>query len=112
VFGDDALEVRASTDAALGKTKVGSSMRRGWIAHWRDGVMLVKRSPHREELEYADMGASAQVYSQHDFTELETLGPLTDLAPGEAAQHREEWEVHLVDEAEAERLVRSGELDV
>jgi hypothetical protein len=43
--------------------------------------------------------------------ELETLGPLVDLAPGEAAVHVEEWEVHLVDEAEAERLVASGELD-
>jgi len=57
------------------------------------------------------MGASGQLYSQADFTELETLGPLTELAPGDSAEHHEDWEVHLVDEAEAERLVTSGELD-
>jgi hypothetical protein len=74
-------------------------------------VLLVKRADHDESREYADMGASGQLYSQDEFTELETLGPLTDLAPGDAAEHHEDWEVHLVDEREAERLVASGDLD-
>ena len=74
-------------------------------------MLLVKRAGHDEALTYADMGASGQVYSHPDFTELETLGPLTDLAPGEAAVHHEDWEVHLVGEQEAERLVSSGDLD-
>jgi hypothetical protein len=26
-------------------------------------------------------------------------------------EHREDWEVHLVEEAEAERMVTSGQLD-
>ena len=114
VVTDGALEIRADRLAQLGigdKFKVGTSLRRGWVAHWRAGVLLVKRAGHDEDREYADMGASAQVYSQPEFTELETLGPLADLAPGEAVEHREEWEVHLVDEAQAERLVTSGGLD-
>jgi hypothetical protein len=57
------------------------------------------------------MGASAQVFANADFQELETLSPLVDLAPGETVEHVEEWQVDLVDEAEAERLVTSGELD-
>ncbi|MEA2026484.1 MAG: hypothetical protein U9O18_07315 [Chloroflexota bacterium] len=108
---DYGLEVRASTDPGLGRFKVGTSLRPGWAAHWREGVMLVKYAGHDESREYADMGASGQIYSQHDFTELETLGPLTDLDPGDAAEHHEDWAVHLVDETEAERLVTSGELD-
>jgi hypothetical protein len=114
VLTDMALEIRADRGADLrvgGNTKVGTSLRRGWVAHWGAGVLLVKRAGHDETREYADMGASAQVYSQPEFTELETLGPLVDLAPGESAQHREDWEVYLVDEVEAERLVTSGELD-
>ena len=51
------------------------------------------------------MGASAQVYANPTNTELETLGPLADLAPGEGTDHREDWEVHLVGESEAEGLV-------
>jgi len=111
VLSDHAIEVQASTDPKLGRFKVGTSLRRGWAAHWADGVMLVKYAGHDESPEYADMGASGQIYSQHDFTELETLGPLTDLDPGDAAEHHEDWTIHLVDEAEAERLVASGELD-
>ena len=114
VMTDAALEIRADRLTPLGidrKFKVGTSLRRGWVAHWREGVLLVKRAGHDEDREYADMGSSAQVYSQPEFTELETLGPLVDLAPGEAAEHREDWEVHLVDESEAERLVTSGALD-
>jgi hypothetical protein len=114
VLSDAAIEVRASLIAEHGITgsfKVGTSLRRGWLAHWRQGVLLVKRAGHDESRTYADMGTSGQVYSHPDFTELETLGPLTDLAPGEAAVHREDWEVHLVGEQEAERLINSGDLD-
>lgn len=111
VLSDHAIELRASTDPALGRYKVGTTLRRGWAAHWREGVMLVKYAAHDESREYADMGSSGQLYSQHDFTELESLGPLTDLEPGDAAEHHEDWIIHLVDEAEAERLVASGELD-
>ena len=114
VLTDAAIELRASAIAEHGITgsfKVGTSLRRGWLAHWRQGVLLVKRAGHDESRTYADMGTSGQVYSHPDFTELETLGPLTDLAPGEAAVHREDWEVHLVGEQEAERLVSSGDLD-
>ncbi len=111
LLAEHAIELHASTDDRLGHYKVGTTLRRGWVAHWRGGLMLVKYAGHDESREYADMGSSGQVYTQHDFTELETLGPLTDLEPGEAAEHHEDWAVHLVDEAEAERLVTSGELD-
>jgi hypothetical protein len=108
---DQAIELRASTDPALGRFKVATALRRGWAAHWADGLLLVKRAHHDESREYADLATSGQLFTQHDFTELETLGPLTDLRPGAAAEHHEDWEVHLVDEAEAERLVASGEFD-
>ncbi|MFV2065310.1 MAG: hypothetical protein ACC726_17610 [Chloroflexota bacterium] len=114
IIGDDAIEVRASVAAGLStddRLKVGTSLRRGWAAHWNDGVLFVKRAGHDERRAYADMGASGQIFSHVEFTELETLGPLTDLAPGEVATHIERWEVHLVGEEEAQRLVMSGELD-
>ena len=114
VVHDHALEVRSSVlaDRVLDVPfKVGTSMRRGWCAHYRDGLLLVKYATHDEAREYADMGASGQIYSHGDFTELETLGPLTDLEPGDAAEHHEEWAAYFVDEAEAEGLIASDELD-
>jgi hypothetical protein len=112
--GETLIEIRGdhrAARAATGPVKVGASLRRGWVAHWRDGVLLVKRAGHAEDRRHADLAASGQLYANPDFTELETLGPLEHLAPGEAAEHREEWEVHLVGEADAERLVTSGGLD-
>jgi hypothetical protein len=114
VVHDHALEVRSAVlaDEPLDVPfKIGTSLRRGWVAHYREGLLLVKYSDHDESREYPDMGASGQVYSHADFTELETLGPLTNLEPGDVAEHHEDWAFHLVDEAEAERLVASDELD-
>ncbi len=114
ILHDHAIEIRSAVMAGQPLDvpfKVGTSLRRGWTAHWREGVLLVKYAGHDEASEYADMGASGQVYSHGDFTELETLGPLTDLDPGDSAEHHEDWAVDLVDEAEAERLVASGLLD-
>ena len=114
VLSDGAIEVRADVATGLApddRFKVGTALRRGWVAHWQGGVLFVKRAAHDEGREYADLGASGQVFSHLDFTELETLGPLTDLSPGEAAVQTEQWEIYLVSEAEAERLVTSGDLD-
>ena len=111
LLADEAIEVRASTEPSLGRFKVGTSLRRGWAAHWAAGLLFVKHSTHDESLGYPDMGASGQIYTQHDFTELESIGPLTSLEPGEAAAHHEDWQIHLVDESEAERMVLSGALD-
>ena len=114
VVHDGALEVRSSVmaDGPFDVPfKIGTTMRRGWAAHYRDGLLLVKYASHDEERDYADMGASGQIYSHGDFTELESLGPLTELDPGDVAEHHEDWEIHLVDEPEAERLVLSDQLD-
>ena len=49
---------------------------------------------HRDDADYLDRGASAQVYRNDRFIELETLSPLTVLAPGERIEHREVWRLH------------------
>lgn len=57
--------------------------------------MFVKWSrTHRDDADYLDRGASAQVYRNDRFIELETLSPLTVLAPGERIEHREVWRLH------------------
>ena len=40
---------------------------------------------------YADRGAAIQVFLSDGFCELETLGPLREVAPGDVATHRERW---------------------
>lgn len=63
----------------------------GWGAYFRDGNLFVKRSKVQTEAKYPDYGCNFEIYTEPDFLELETLGPLQSLAPGETALHIEDW---------------------
>ena len=43
---------------------------------------------------YPDFNSSFEIFSNRDFLELETLGPLSQLAPDETVIHRETWSLH------------------
>ena len=78
-------------------TKFGVSLDRGWLAYFRNGTVFVKRSIQVDDARYADHGAAAQCYCNSQFLELETLGPLTTLAPNTSVSHAEVWELHNID---------------
>jgi hypothetical protein len=89
-FGSDVVRVHASDSAP--RAKIGQPNRKGWTAYVLGTELFVKWSPrHDDALDYADLGASVECYRDHRFLELESLGPLTELAPGTAAHHREVW---------------------
>jgi hypothetical protein len=45
---------------------------------------------------YPDRGAQVEVFTNDQMLELETLGPLASLAPGESAEHEEQWTIRGV----------------
>jgi hypothetical protein len=93
-------------------TKVGISLDRGWLAYVREGLVFVKRAAHVTGSDYPDLGASGQCYAGADFLELETLGALLTLAPGERATHTETWELRRLDSpVAAAEIARSLNLD-
>ena len=63
----------------------------GWGAYFRGGNLFVKRSTVQREAEYPDFGCNFEINTEPGFLELETLGPLQTLAPGETVEHTEEW---------------------
>jgi hypothetical protein len=74
--------------------KVGIYSTRGWAAiEFAEGWVLVKRFAGGPAAAYTDMAANVQCYVRHRFIELETLGELKDLRPGESVDHVEEWEL-------------------
>lgn len=73
--------------------KIGTEMRRGWLAYHKNGAVFVKRAKHIDGGRYVDKGASAQCYHSDTFTELETLSPAWELPPGEGTTHSETWEL-------------------
>lgn len=76
--------------------KLGYFNAHGWAGyHWR-GVFLRKRFKPLRGLPHADGGCNVEIYCNNHFFELETLGPLVRLAPGETAEHVEVWEVEAL----------------
>jgi hypothetical protein len=73
------------------ESKIGVDSSQGWAAYWLDGTLYMKRFPYDPAGEYPDGGATIEVYSSHEFLELENLGPLTTIAPGEEILYAEEW---------------------
>jgi hypothetical protein len=77
--------------------KIGLYSDRSWLALLRPDGTFVKHCPEVvPENQCPDGGCNAEVYVGADYLELETLGRLTTLAPGEEISHVERW--HLLRE--------------
>lgn len=74
--------------------KLGLRNKFGWLAYERGGSLFVMKFPHLEGAEYPDFGCNCETFTNGTFTELESLGPMTTLAPGESVEHPEEWRLY------------------
>jgi hypothetical protein len=81
-------------DANKGPTKIGLAHRGGWVAYLNSGVLFVKRFDYREGASYPDLGTRYQTFSNEDMLEMETVGELHLLKPGQSAELVESWELH------------------
>jgi len=80
-------------DAKKGPTKIGLAHRRSWVAYLNQGNLFVKRIGYVEGGSYPDMGTNYQTFSNEDMLEMETVGLLTSLNPGQSAELSESWEL-------------------
>jgi len=76
---------------ATDESKIGSDSAQGWAAYLLDRTLFLKRFPHDPGGNYADGGSTIEVYSNHEILELEHLGPLTTIGPGEEISLPEDW---------------------
>jgi hypothetical protein len=75
--------------------KLGSFHQRTWGAYLLKDELFVKRyDATSAPSAYPDMGCSFETFTNADFLELETLGPMVRLAPGEGVSHTERWTLH------------------
>jgi hypothetical protein len=65
----------------------------GWGAYFREGHLFVKHVAIVEGSRYPDYGCNFELYSDPEFLELETLGPLVELLSGQTVTHEEEWQL-------------------
>jgi hypothetical protein len=63
----------------------------GWGAYFRKGHLFVKKAQVTKNAKYPDFGCNFEIFTDAHSLELETLGPLQILRPGDTAEHTEDW---------------------
>lgn len=88
---DDVILVHGYADQKF--FKVGSYNSAGWAAYMLEKALFIKRFPVSDFRLLPDMGSNVETYVHDAYLELETLGKLTWLNPGESVTFEETWEV-------------------
>ena len=87
--------IRLQTDDTLdAPQKVGIANKQGWAGYWRNQMLFLKRVQYQKDARYPDYGCNVETFTAGAFVELETLGPLERLQPGQSAEHTEVWSLH------------------
>jgi len=73
--------------------KVGGLVDRGWLACANNGDLFVKWFDCDTQAPYPDMGCNAELFTNTNFLELESLGPIMTVEPGASISHTETWRV-------------------
>jgi hypothetical protein len=71
--------------------KIGMFNRDTWAAYLLNGEAFVKRTTADPNKPYPDFGASFETFTNNEFLEVETLGPLTKVPPGGSVELVEHW---------------------
>lgn len=81
-------------------TKIGLRHKLGWAGYLLKDRLFLKSIPFHHDAPYPDGGVNFELFTNWFMLELESLGPLQTLQPGQIIQHTEEW-----------RLLRAPDFD-
>ncbi|HEX7588063.1 MAG TPA: hypothetical protein VF478_07100 [Anaerolineae bacterium] len=105
-LNDDLILIDAQPK--LPPCKIGYLNRHGWMGYLRKGMLFVKRFEAQLDRAHPDYGCNAEIYCNDQFIELETLGPLVKLQPGDSTTSKETWEFYTgLGESQTIEAVRS-----
>ncbi|MGA2132676.1 MAG: hypothetical protein ABSH50_10310 [Bryobacteraceae bacterium] len=75
--------------------KLGSFNKNTWAAYSLNSELFIKRYDAQDTpKEYPDFGCSFETFTNADFLEMETLGPMKHLRTGQSLEHVEHWTAH------------------
>jgi hypothetical protein len=74
--------------------KLGMFSPTTWGAYFLHGEVFLKQYQADPAKTYPDFGCSFETFTNADFLEVETLGPMTKLDPGKSVTHVEKWSLH------------------
>jgi hypothetical protein len=65
-----------------------------WAVYLLNGEAFVKSAQANPAAMYPDFGCSFETFTNNEFLEMETLGPLAKVSPGHVAEQVEHWSLH------------------
>ncbi len=71
--------------------KLGLAHKERWVAYLMRNALFVKTFSYEEGRMYPDNGCNFETFTNDEMLEIEALGPLQKLAPGESTEHTERW---------------------
>jgi hypothetical protein len=71
--------------------KIGMFNTEGWAGYLVNGFLFIKFFGTTADHAYPDLNSNLETWTNHAFLELETLGPLVDVLPGQTITHVEDW---------------------
>ena len=74
--------------------KLGMFNPESWGAYLLNGDAFVKTATALPGKAYPDFGCSVEFFTNNEFLETETLGPLTNVLPGKTVEQIEHWSLH------------------
>jgi hypothetical protein len=74
--------------------KVGHWNRHTWGAYLLGSDLFIKRYEAGEEASHPDFGCSYETFTNDQFLEIETMGPMRKVVPGMSLEHVEHWTLH------------------
>ena len=89
-WGDRLIQFRQD-DKPPTKQKFGLGNKQGWAAYELNSQLFLKTFAYHEGQTYPDQGCNCEFFTMPGFLEVETLGPLTKLEPGQGTDLEETW---------------------
>jgi hypothetical protein len=84
--------IQLKTDASLTEPqKVGAGNTQGWCAAVAPDAVYIKRFGWDRTATYPDFGCNNEIFSAGQYLEVEALGPIRVVLPGQSTGHTEHW---------------------
>ena len=74
--------------------KLGLFNPKTWVGYLRNGELFLKQAKADPALPHPDFGCSFETFTNNEFLEIETIGPLSTVPPGGNATQVEHWSLH------------------
>ena len=85
------LKQEAKVDFRFKEQMTGLFNPAGWGTYFCAGTVFLKTAPVIGHANYPDFGCNFEIFTNPEFLELESLGPIIELCPGETVTHEEKW---------------------